>query len=66
MLNLGFIEPKFERFLGETSRFFTYFDFDFMISLYLNDEVHKYQAFQSIIIALKNFLKFSSCFRPIF
>jgi hypothetical protein len=33
LLNLGLIEPKFEQFMGETSRFFTYFDFDFMISL---------------------------------
>jgi hypothetical protein len=32
----------------------------------LSDEVHKYQDFQSIIIALKNFLKFSSWFCPIF
>jgi hypothetical protein len=34
LLTLGYIELKFERFLGETSRFFTYFDFDIMISLY--------------------------------
>jgi hypothetical protein len=34
LLNLGYIEPKFEQFLGETSRYFTCFDFDFKISLY--------------------------------
>jgi hypothetical protein len=58
LLNLGYIEPKFEQFLGETSRFFLPILTLILWFLYiLSDEVHKYQAFQSIIIALKKFLK---------